>query len=44
MSKYFQLVKKNYDNGFWSESRVRDAVVKHWITEEEFKEIVGVEY
>lgn len=44
MSKYFQLVKKNYDNGFWSESRVRDAVIKNWITEEEFEEITGVEY
>lgn len=28
----------------WSEERVRNAVVKKWITEEEFKEITGVDY
>lgn len=44
MSKYFAIVKKNYDNGFWSESKVRDAVTKNWITEEEFSDIVGHSY
>lgn len=44
MSKYYNLVKKNYDNGFWSESKVRDAVTKGWITEEEFELIVRKPY
>lgn len=34
----------SYDNGFWSKSRVADAVVKHWITEEEYELIVGEPY
>lgn len=42
-SKY-ELVKEYYDNGLWKEKRVRDAVVKGWITEEEFKEITGETY
>lgn len=44
MSKYYNLVKRNYDNGFWSISKVRDAVAKGWITAEEFREITGEEY
>lgn len=44
MSKYFNLVKTNYDRGFWSEARVRNAVEKGWITEEEFELIVGHPY
>ena len=39
MSKYYNLVKKNYDNGFWSIDKVRDAVIKGWITPEEFYDI-----
>lgn len=44
MSKYYNLVKKNYDNGFWSIDKVRDAVVKGWITLEEFYDITGEVY
>lgn len=44
MSKYYNLVKKNYDNGFWSIDKVRDAVVKGWITAEEFYDITGEVY
>ena len=44
MSKYFNLVKKNYEKGLWSIDRVRDAVVKGWITEEEFYIITGENY
>ena len=44
MSKYYNLVKKNYDNGFWSIDKVRDAVVKGWITPEEFYDITGETY
>lgn len=44
MSKYYKLVKKNYDSGFWSIDKVCDAVVKGWITAEEYEEITGEVY
>ena len=40
MSK-FEKVKKYYDNGLWNIHRVRDAVIKEWITPEQFQEITG---
>lgn len=40
-SKKFENVKKFYDGGYWDIQRVRDAVVKGWITAEEFTEITG---
>lgn len=43
-SPKFDKVKAYYDNGLWKISRVREAVVRGWITEEEFKEITGEEY
>lgn len=43
MSK-FEKVKYYYDNGLWSIHRVRDAVVKEWITPEQFKKITGEDY
>lgn len=44
MSKKFNTVKKYYDLGMWSENQVRNAVVKGWITAEEFTEITGKPY
>lgn len=44
MSKYYNLVKKNYDKGYWGIDKVRDAVAQGWITEEEFEEITGEMY
>jgi len=43
MSK-FEKVKYYYDNGLWNISRVRNAVVKNWITAAEFEEITGESY
>lgn len=43
MSK-FEKVKTYYDRGLWSIERVRNAVVKNWITEEEFKTITGKDF
>jgi len=40
MSKY-EKVKNYYDKGLWSVERVANAVVKGWITVDEFKEITG---
>lgn len=44
MSKKYAKVKKYFDNGLWSEERVANAVLKGWITVEEFRAITGVIY
>lgn len=44
MSKKYATVKKYYDSGLWNKSRVHDAVVKEWITAEEYKLITGEDY
>lgn len=43
-SAKFAKVKGFFDTGVWSESRVKDAVIKGWITEAEFKQITGHAY
>lgn len=43
MSK-FEKVKNYYDNGLWSISRVHDAVVKGYITAEQYAGITGEEF
>lgn len=50
-SKNYEKVKGYYDmyvqsggTRGWSIEKVRNAVVKGWITEEEFKEITGEDY
>lgn len=43
-SKNYSKVKKFYRNKLWSVTRVRNAVIKNWITPEEFKEITGEDY
>lgn len=42
-SKY-DKVRSYYERGLWSINRVRDAVVKNWITPEQYKEITGETY
>ena len=44
MSKNYERVKKWYNLGKWQKEAVRNAVVKKWITAEEYKEITGEEY
>lgn len=44
MSKKYELVKEYYDNGLWNLTRVRNAVVKGWITAEEYEIITGQTY
>ena len=41
MSKHFKKVKGYFDSGLWSIERVRNAVVKSWITAEEYRIITG---
>lgn len=43
-SKNFAKVKNYYDMGFWSKAKVHNAVVKNWITAEEYEEITGEDY
>ena len=43
-SKKFEMVKEFYQLHFWSLRMTRNAVVKGWITAEEFKEITGKDY
>lgn len=40
----FEKIKYYYDNGLWTKSKVRDAVVKGKITAEEYKLITGEDY
>lgn len=42
-SKNYEKVKKYYDEGVWSITRVYNAVGK-WITAEEYEEITGEPY
>ena len=44
MSPKFTKVKKYYDAGLWNITQVRNAVIKHWITAEEFELITGETY
>jgi hypothetical protein len=43
-SKNFAKVKNYYDSGLWNKARVRNAVIKNWITEEEYEEITHEVY
>ena len=37
----FEKIKKYYDEGLWTERRVRDAVMKGAISKEQFSEITS---
>lgn len=43
-SKKYRKVKEYYDNGLWKINRVRNAVVKNWITAYEYFLITGSKY
>ena len=44
MSSKFEKVKSYHERGLWNIFRVRNAVVKGWITAEEFFMITGEIY
>lgn len=44
MSPKYNLVKRYYSLGLWNIARVRNAVIKGWITPAEFTEITGEDY
>lgn len=43
MSKKYSIVKSYYDRKLWNKTRVRNAVKKGWITEEECEKILNGE-
>ena len=43
-SEKYEQVKAWYDKGFWTDKMVRNAVIKGWITEDEYSEITGKAY
>lgn len=43
MTKYERL-KRYYEKGLWNKEMIRNAVIKKWLTEEEYKEITGEDY
>jgi hypothetical protein len=44
MSSRYEEVKFYYDNNLWPISAIKVAVVKDWITEDEFETITGQVY
>lgn len=44
MSAKYNKVKDYYDGNFWSRQMVRNAVVRGWITAEEYTMITGEAY
>lgn len=44
MSRKFDFVKSAYERGTWNKQMVRNAVVKSWITAEEYELITGEAY
>lgn len=44
MSSKFEKVKGYFDKGLWNIERVKNAVVKGWITTEEYYIITGEPY
>lgn len=44
MSRKHDVVKGYYVKGLWNKTMCRNAVIKGWITPEEFTEITGERY
>ena len=43
-SAKYDKVKAFYDGGYWTKNMVKNAVIKNWITEDEYAEITGEPY
>ncbi|MGN0695024.1 MAG: XkdX family protein [Lentihominibacter sp.] len=43
-SARYEKVKSYYEKGLWLKKMVHNAVIKEWITAEEYKEITGEEF
>lgn len=44
MSKKYKKVKNYYNSSLWTIEMVKQAVIKNWITAEEFETITGQPY
>lgn len=42
-SRRYELVKGYYDKRLWTKKMLKNAVVKGWITQDEYERIVGAE-
>ena len=42
--RMFEIIKKNYEKGLWTQQMVKVAVKKGIITPEQYKEITGEDY
>ena len=40
-SEKFDMVKGFYESGVWKKKAIKNAVIKGWITEVEYAEIIG---
>ena len=43
-SEKYEAVKGYYEAGFWKKKAARNAVIKDWITAEEYEETTGEVY
>lgn len=43
-SPKFEMIQSYYDQGLWNDTKVKNAVVKGWITAVEYTEITGKAY
>ena len=41
---WYQKIKGYYEKNLWNDEMVRNAVIKGKITQDEYKEITGIEY
>lgn len=41
MTNKFEKVKEYYESGYWTKAMVANAVVKGWITQEEYEQIIA---
>lgn len=44
VKKYYEMYVASHGTRGWSVEKVRNAVIKEWITAEEFEEITGIPY
>ena len=44
MSDNFEMLERFFDEGLWDQKRLKNAVIKNWITKEEYKLITGEDY
>lgn len=44
MSAKFELLKKYFDYGLWNKEKLKNAVIKDWISKDEFELITDEEY